>query len=90
MTMTASFNNKAYLRKQYALAKEFADFVTIILNRNVPCEIFIAVDQEIAPSSIVIGKEGRELLQYIGEWAIGTKLMIGDQITSCGPDEMPT
>jgi hypothetical protein len=85
-----SYHNKMFLKNQHRIAKEFAAFMTIVIDKNLPCEIFVVVDQELAPSSLVIGKEGRELLTWLGEWAIGVKLKLGEDIkTMDAPDEMP-
>jgi hypothetical protein len=56
-----------HLEKQVKLAREFSDFLEVAYKRGFKVQIIVEVDGQMAPSSIMIGEEKKEILRYLGK-----------------------
>jgi hypothetical protein len=63
-----------YLKKQMKLAREFSEFLEIAHCRGYAVEILVAVDGQSAPSSIITGGDGQQLVKYLSECSAGQRL----------------
>jgi hypothetical protein len=68
------------LGNQIRLAEEFSQFCAEAYKRGYRAEIFVQVDGQTAPSSIIVGEDRRTILKYLGECSEGVRLTYMEEI----------
>ena len=63
-----------YLEKQIKLSREFSDFLETAYKRGYKVQLFVEVDGQLAPSSMIIGEGRREVIKYLAECSAGFRM----------------
>lgn len=63
-----------WLESQIDISRKFLAFVDAAYKRGYSVEMFLSVDGQIAPASVMVGPKMKDMLKYIAESAAGWKL----------------
>lgn len=62
-----------WLESQIEISRKFVAFAEAAYQRGYALELFLAVDGQIAPASVMVGPSMKEVVKYLAECAAGSK-----------------